>query len=240
MSKDIESVIAKISKLLAMAEHENSNPNEAARAASMAAKMMTEYQVEREDVIRAELESGGGVTDSPISDKEYKAWPSWLQTLAVKTAQLFECEVQFERGSTGKKFIKIMGYEADVMMVKWMYEYLYEDLSRQATRAMNESISGAHGSTVKKSFLAGAVNTLATRFEEIIAERLKDYASSGTGLMVIKNDAIKDKYGLVKYKKTKTRTKADYDAYASGQKAGENVNINRPLGQGEKQKALGN
>lgn len=236
---DNDKIIQKIKKLLAMAEHENSNPNEAARAASMAAKMMAEYQIDRADVIKAELKRGGGVMDSPISDMEYAAWPVWMQGLAICTAQLFECQVTFERGSSGrKKRIKLMGYEADVQMVQWMYEYLHDELLRLAKKAMKTSVSGAHGSTVKASFLTGAVNTIRERFDEIVAERKAAYASSGTSLMVVKQEAIKEKYGMAKYSKKSSRTRADRDAYQAGVEAGKNVNINRPLGEGEKKRAL--
>jgi len=238
MSKDIESVIAKISKLLAMAEHKNSNPNEAARAASMAAKMMNEYQVERKDVIRAELESGGGLVNTPISDLEYSTWPVWMQGLAINTANLFECQVKFKK--TGKKkSLKVMGYEADVMMVVWMYEYLHDELTRLATRAVNTNTSAVHKGKIKNSFLSGAVSVLKERFQEIIDERLKDYKSTGTGLMVVKSDAIKEKYGIAKYRNTNSSA-ADPASFYAGKKAARNVNINRPLGNGEKQKSLGN
>jgi len=160
--------------------------------------------------------------------------------LAISTAKLFECKVDFTRaGKYEKRRIKLMGYEADVQMVKWMYEYLHDELERLAKRAMQESTSGVHGSTIKASFLSGAVITIKERFDEIIAERMKDYRSSGKGLVLIKKDAIRAKYGNENYKTSSKKT-ADIDAYRAGIEAGKNVNINRPLGNGgEKQKALG-
>jgi len=126
-----------------------------------------------------------------------------------------------------------MGYDADVLMVKWMYEYLVDDLTRQAERHALNNVGNAR--TLKVSFLSGAVSTIDERFQEIINERLIANSTAGTGLMVLKQDAIAEKFGTVKYQ-TSSYSVADPNAYAAGVKAGENVNINRPLGQAEQQK----
>lgn len=238
MNTDIEKVMIKIKKLLAMAEHKTSNPNEAARAATMAAKMMSEYQLERADIIKAELNEGGGLTDDNISDQSYIKWPVWMQGLAISTARLFECQVKFKRvEGTRKKILRVMGYEADVQMVKWMFDFIYTDLNRQAVRAMKESTSGAHGGHVKASFLQGAATTIKSRFATIIDERMKEYASDCTSLMVVKSKAVEEKYGMSKYR-NRLGSRVDYTAFSAGQQAGNKLNINRPLGTAAAQRML--
>ena len=241
MSDDLEKVKIKIKKLLAMAENgSGDNTNEAATAAKMAARLMDQYQISHADMIKVELKKGDGLVGEAINDLEFTAWPLWLQSLAVYVCEAFECQGRFTRSGQRKKKMKIQGYKADVQMVHWLYGFLYEELTRLAKKEVGIQRSlgnDTHANTIKNSFLSGAVDILQYRLQEITDARKVAQSNAGTDLMVVKADAIALRFGTVKYGQRTTRHKADMSSYYSGQEAGKNVNLNRPM-EGNKQGQL--
>lgn len=237
MKSENEKILIKIKKLLALAE--SSNVNEAATAAKMASKMMTEYQIEMADVIKIELNKGECLSEEDLSEQAYSLWPKWMQFLSVHTAQLFDCQIKFERVGRKMKII-IQGYEADVQMVKWMYDFLYLELKRQVGVAFKNRLDkSVSARDFKGTFLFSAVNVIGDRMEEIIEKnKIKhDQEVAGTSLMVIKKDAIAKRFGTVEYKSSSTFVRNE-EAHSKGTRAGQNVNLNRPLGKGESAKRL--
>ena len=229
---DNSKIIQKIKKLLALSE--SSNVNEAATAARMAAKMMTEYQIEMADVIKAELNRGDGLTTDNISEKTYYNWPLWMQSLSIGVARLFDCQVKYNY--IGEKLnLSIMGYEADVQMVKWMYDFLYRELKNICEEACKNK-GNVSRSTFRKNFFQGAVTEIKKRMVEMYKENEKSFYSSGTGLIVLKKKLVQKKFGVEKYKKYKRNYNLNNEAYNKGKIAGKDINLNRPLGDSSTEK----
>ena len=65
-TENLESVIRRVQKLLAIAEHERSDPNEAAAAAGMAEKIMRKYQLDYSAVIITALKKGDDLSTENI------------------------------------------------------------------------------------------------------------------------------------------------------------------------------
>ena len=125
-----------------------------------------------------------------------------------------------------------MGFKSDVLMVQWMYEFLHDELLRLSVRSLSEKDKRISARRHKTSFLFGAVGALGDRFETIIKDREIERASGCRDLMVIKKNAITNRYGKTEYKE-KTSFTANANAFFQGEKAGKNININRPLGNTE-------
>lgn len=60
--ENLEGVLRRIQKLLAIANDSRANPEEAAAAASMAHKIMQKYQIDHTEVIMAEINRGDSMS----------------------------------------------------------------------------------------------------------------------------------------------------------------------------------
>jgi hypothetical protein len=63
--------------------------------------------------------------------------------------------------------------------------------------------------------------------------------STGTSLVVVKQQLVEQKYGRVQYRNTSTRMSGGWDAYQSGKHAGRNANLSRQVN-GESQRRIAN
>jgi len=231
MNDELHKVKIKIKKLLAMAARSEGNENEAAIAASMASKLMDKYQLDHADMIKVELKQGDGLVGEVINDLEFAAWPKWLQFLTVAIAQAYDCQVIFITGSTRSgKVLQVQGYKADTAMVRWMLGFLYDELQRLTKHFLNQRKEQGDDTSpvsLRNSFLTGAADRLKERFNQIKIDR--ESAQAGTGLMVVKANAINQRFGKVKYSQAKAR-QMDHAAFEAGQARGDAVNLSRPMG----------
>jgi hypothetical protein len=227
MNEEFEKVKIRIAKLLNLAKGK-ANINESAVAASMAAKLMAEYNISNEEIIKVELKKSANILEDDIMDVEYKKWPVWMQSISINIAKLYDCQVTFRAGvEEGSRFIVVRGYEADVLMVKWTFEFLHKEIIRQTERYVKNDTSKNNKRTVRNSYQIGAVMTVKEMVDEMIKE--KQINTSGTSLMVLKSQLIEEKFGETKYGNA-PKFKADADAYYSGRENAKNINLNRPLG----------
>lgn len=125
-------VVDRIRKLLALAGN-NTNPNEAASAASLAAALIEEYHL-AEAELRAVTEAPAeGIEDFGIQGTD-KTLPGWkgviamgLQSLGVKIWN------ETARPSNGmKQRVRLFGRKSDVAACAYIYEYLVSEVSRLA------------------------------------------------------------------------------------------------------------
>lgn len=88
MNNTFENVLRQVQKLLKLAEHANTNPEEAAVAAAKAQKLMDEYKIERLTAEAAPDQASEDETlfqtstGSPLDDhgkgKKAPTWKAWL------------------------------------------------------------------------------------------------------------------------------------------------------------------
>lgn len=121
-TENLEAVIRRVQKLLAIAEHERSDPNEAAAAAGMAEKIMRKYQLDYSAVIITALKKGDDLSTEDIvcsaktnGTKTLVVAP-WIGYLAIAIANLNECHVKQDWTPDGEACVRFMGYTADVQL----------------------------------------------------------------------------------------------------------------------------
>lgn len=153
----MEAVIAKVRKLLALADN-NPNENEAANAAAKAQELLEAYnldmavvgQKERKYAKREDKKRGGGL---------YK----WQRNLWFATAQLNFCNYYFYRGlKAGSQYEhQLIGSQANVVSTEVMAQYLEGVVERLARKWVAENRPG------KSIFIREAI-----AFREGVAGRL--------------------------------------------------------------------
>lgn len=245
MDSNMEKVLDKIQKLLALSEN-NPSPEEAAAAAARAEELMVKY-----NVTRYMVESSSGVEHKePIIDGwkvghvfESGSKVIWKQMLAVGVAEVNSCRIYYkvEPGKGGRRINHMcpIGTESDIVITKYLYLYLRDEIDRLCKRD-----NGGYGKTWANNFKMGATDVIIARLKEEhkkSIERVKGELSEianqqGVPLVHVTNALAKlenkksdirkfmDGMNLTK-SKTTHRTLKDLDGYAAGRAAGREISL---------------
>lgn len=188
-TNDLELIKAKIQKLLALSKH-NPDVNEAAAALAKANELMLRYRIDRVGVESAQVSSD--IVEMIIYGEarargERSKIPTWKLHIARAIAEVNGCTTFYTMGQT----IHGIGREADLQIVKYLFEYVenqIEVLCKAASKLRRDTIPGwdkSQGRIYANNFKLGAANTIKLRLQESI-EKLKKQEYE---LATSKNDA---------------------------------------------------
>lgn len=235
MSENLEGVMRRVAKLLAIAQDERADANEAAAAAQQAEKIMRKYQIEHADVVRKEFESeeNFGTEDcSVIMKRDVKGAgahvpvqvPIWGQWLAVKVAKLLDAQARIERHPSRGAVIRFRGYKADVQVAAWTFDYLVGCVISSVRRWQKEATrTKAESEGYRRGFVTSILNMLAA---EILAKKAEQAtAASSRELVVAKAQAVARFFGEADYRKGKVVSASDAGAFAAGRTDGSKVSM---------------
>ena len=218
-----EALIAKIQKLLALAE--SPNENEAKAAAEKAQALLVKYNLDIQSVQDAQLEYiEAGFEAGKTFKFHQEQIISLLQTyFFVRGIKSKSC---VGLGETGRRVyavkLKLVGTPTNVTVANYFFDYLnrvYLDLWEKY-----RAESGA-GVKAKKSYFVGLTNGLSLKLE---ASRKK--VEDEAGLVLIEDPALK-KYIEERTNGTcKSRAvEVDREALNAGMVAGAKINLSRPV-----------
>lgn len=235
-----------VQDLLSLSRQKDS-VNEAATAFKQAQKLMEKYRISE-----AMLESLSAEEEEEIEkDILYSAngtrlaW--WKRNLARTLAKVNGCKTYSSKNRREKvSLIMVVGEPGDASTVRYMYNYIANEIDRLTKTAAAER--GSPGKTWCNSFRQGAVEVISERLieahEEARQEALEG-AEGSTALVKVSNaiakldlkfsDAEKWAQEKVGLHKTYSRSRVDDNAKAAGRRAGKKVNISqggKKLGKG--------
>ena len=150
-NKQIEKIINKINKLLALADTNRNNEEQEAIAASLQVqKLLAKYNLSMADVTgeREEEEIEQSIADVGYGKK-------WKYTLARAIATNFACKYY----SLGHEQIVFYGYKADIIAARRVFMYLFHvgnKLANQFVKKSREKNGSANG--IYNSFCLGFVS----------------------------------------------------------------------------------
>ena len=206
-------IMERVRKLLAMAKDANS-PNEAAIAARRARALMDKHQLEEHDV---EDISNAAQFGTATWVNKTKTMPSWKNTLAVVVAKFNDCEV---RGKTtyGKLGVEFLGMADDVDIANYMFDYLTTAGEYQYS-VFKSAQTGLNRGRYKTQFCDGYSQELRSRLKELMAER-ETTTSTGTDLVIVKNQLITNHFGKIGYKSSTKRSRMQDSGSVNAREAG--------------------
>lgn len=244
-AETIESVKRRVQKLLAIAEHERSDPNEAAAAAGMAERIMRKYQLDYADVIMVALKKGDDLSTEDIvctaktNGTKTKVVSTWVGMIAIAVADLTECGCRSGWTADFEACVRFFGYTADVQLASWMLGYLVETTNRLCNeyKKTDEYVIG--GRRILNSYRQGVSIGITQAIRALVAAKKQEVqTSTGTSLMVVKQEAIVAKYGEFKTRTSKTKV-SHGESFFQGLTDGRKVNVSqRPLPSTEAAKCL--
>lgn len=237
-------VIEKVKKLLALANDAGASPNEAASAARQAQALMRKWQLEDSDVIFKELKNKANVkmvwvraTTRKNAPRKNDDTPLWAQVFAASVATYFDCDANMRKVQLKQGWCSVLcfyGYDADVQVCAWTYEYLL-DCVRRLAREYEEMADALEAAGKAKSnrealdsFRFGAATEINRKLAQLIYEKRRAEQGNpvGTALVVSKRTAIEEAFGKIDYGEGEPEAKTkNAVAMMHGRIKGSTVNV---------------
>ena len=236
INPELDAVIRRVQKLLAIAQDDRANEHEAAAAAAQAEKLMRKFQIDHADLIEKEIreDQSSMATEDSRADAitngtKAKTIPPWASLLAVGVARMCEVGVTTAYTETMGKCVRFYGYKHDVKMAQWMMQYFVATINRLAFQYRSTEDYRAHGRSVLTDYRKGVVQGILMNINKYCHEREEEMRkmSASRALIIVKKDAIVERFGDVfRTKKTQTSIRRD-SSFSNGREAGRNVDIHR-------------
>jgi hypothetical protein len=232
---NMEAVIRRIEKLLAIATCETANVHEAASAAQMAEKIMRKYQITHSDVIATALKSGHDMStvDCMASAKtngtRVKVVPPWASILASAVADFTDCGARIVQGHDYQAYVRFYGYTPDVTMAKFMFDYLVSTNLRMCNEFKKTPAFLIGGRGELSSYRRGVSVGIIRKINDLIAAKKAEMAtvSVSTALVVVKQGAITEKFGNVFSRGKAGSYNVRAGSFSQGVRDGKNVDVAR-------------
>lgn len=245
----MQSIIDRITKLLALAK--SPNENEAAQASAKAQELLMEHNLKLEDVTTKQKISNIPIEQDEIESNAKKVY--WKGHLANAIAKSNFCKMWW----AGSKIV-VAGKTHNLAIAKSLYSYLTQTIERLATESVNaekqtyqtylDEIAGTpiapfaspNWRTWKSSFITGATTRLSERLEEQM-QRMNTEGIPNANVTGIacreahtrEQEAIaqwRREQGIcLSRRRTGSKATMTRDGYAAGQRAGESINLNQQV-----------
>lgn len=246
-NQDLDDVMRRVQKLLAIANDTRANPAEAAAAAKMAEKVMRKYQIDHADLIEKELRNSTvDLADALVfanmkrddpKRPPLKKTPPWGQMLAVAIAQLHDCQVRQawgqDRNGNPAAALRFMGYGPDVKMCVFTFDYIVGVLIVEVKHFnAAKKAEGLSSKVASESYRQGFTTAVIAAINNLRTEKLSELAalantSRALVLVDTKKSIIEQYFGEAKYVTKKSQSQTDYSAFSQGIKDGRKVDVNR-------------
>ena len=155
----------------------------------------------------------------------------WIGYLAVAIAKLNECHTNQGWTPNGEACVRFMGYTADVQLSRWTLDYLVQTTNRLCNEYKKTDDYARGGRRLLNSYRHGvsigmvrSLGKLEQAKKAEMAEAAK--TSTGTSLMVVKQEAIVAKFGDFITRTGKTSI-ALGDSFVKGVRDGAAVDVGR-------------
>jgi len=246
MAMSKEDAVAKVARLLTLAESQGADPNEAAVAAAQAAGIMERYKLERAVINHYRTEPGEAVSEYNGADSLIVGAriPHWRLQLALGISEVLTCKVLYRRGhdKSGKRcsLVSVIGRPSDVSVLRYLFRFCDREITRLARVAVKDGF--IHGRTGGNNYRHGAVmavvDTLRREQRQTRETFVAEHGTAGTAA-IVKLDATAGEVELfvAKYhpklrNHRGTSARGDDWARRVGYRDGKSIRVNRGLAAG--------
>ncbi len=220
---ELDRVLERVRKCLAMANDTRGNPEEAATALRQAQKLMAAYNITEEALAGAEV---GELFLPSIS---WRTPPAWEVMLINVLKRAFGLESVLLQGNTGhpdrkQRYAKyhLFGLKHQLTVA----QYAYDVVLRQCKRARNGYVRSLGARS--RSVLMANGNTFAEAFMLAVAEPIEEFAlgdAQKAALLRKKSEA----YPMLQKARELEIFRGNADAAMAGHDAGKQVSLHRPM-----------
>ena len=227
-TENLDSVMRRIRKLMAIAQDGRGSMAEAQTAAAMAQRIMAKYKLEHQDLLISELRSRDNFGEDTREVKpsfKRDTLKQWAGQLAVAIARANDAHVEWHEGKT----LRFWGMKSDVEVSGYMFDYLVDQVQRGTQAFFTLIPDRDRAEDFRQGMITGVCKSL----------RGEQAPNSGNALVVAKAAAVEAHFGKV-MRTVPTRYTGGTDN-GMGRQAGANVDVNRRgVGQSDGQFMIGN
>lgn len=226
---NLESVLRRVQKLLAIANDDRANAAEAAAAAGQAENIMRKYQIEHADVVSAQLKRDDAFNTEDVGgtmnpDASASSSTTWAGQLSLAIAGLNDCKVEWTRTHKLGTCLRYSGFKSDTQVALWTHLYIVNQMG-QALRNFQKTnfADRATSHRFRLGFVAAVIDSINQARDEKRAEMAM--ASNSRALVLTKANAVAERFGAQKVRKHSGGYGGD--GYRSGHFEGRKVNVAR-------------
>ena len=224
------SVIAKVQKLLALAN--SSNINEAAAAAAAANKLIDQYRLSEADFATTESELDPLIEDDGFIYETGRITP-WKSSLVVLLAKHYGCAVfnsaHYPNGRQVSRY-KLVGRTSDIHIAKYMFNWLVLECQR-----LSENEARGKGRVFASSYCQGFVAGIRQQLNKS-REEAKQNASENSIIKINSREQeatdMMHKLHALRSKASKSSSQIDYNAYSAGKDRGNSIHLGQSMTSG--------
>jgi hypothetical protein len=245
MTDDRDSAKSKVAKLMAMATHETANPQEAETALRQAEKLMRKHGIDLAEIaektgIKPTYNWRDGLVPAGWP-KPIKGQALWFGWIGVGIGKFTDTLVAWHYDQTNLSCLKFKGDEIDVEYAVWLGNHIRNEIRIRANAYDAPGKNSDEKWANREEFRHAMARRINARMEVLRKERTEVYRSTGTALMVI-DDKLQQRdarYGVQVYSNRKSsHIRGSWQAHDAGQRAGDQVQIHRPVDQAAKPKEI--
>lgn len=219
-----ESIIAKIRKMLELANNSAASEGERENALRMAHNLLIKHNLEMKDV------HASSVKEKRTVDEAATFKMKWCRIVANSMAKLFMCEMFLNgdiNGTKGK--YAFVGLESNATTAALMTEYVISSILKEARKLYKQNLCPQ-----SRAFGYGAAEKIRDRVNKMVHEAKSDNSTIGTGLVIrdvykteheLNLEFISKNFNLVPIKSSRTKID-DWNAYSQGSKHGDKIDLN--------------
>lgn len=233
-----EKIIDKIKKLLSITKENKASESEAAKAAEMAAKLLTEHNLSLGDVTSRDA------IDPMDREFHFEKTVPWERTVMTYAAELYFCKAYTSKSYLGIK-VAFVGRKSNREVARLMADYFIETINRMADDELATSTANQRIiNSAKHAFREGVTSGLCSRIREIINNRKKEEVSvTGNTLPIHISEstavsAYLDSIGVKLSQKTRKTSVRNAAAFYKGKDKAKDISLNDQVTQNKNRKLL--
>ena len=225
---DMDKVLDRVKKMVTLGTNEGATEAERETALRMAYKILAKHNLSMSDL------PGDSKGEDRIKDSVTISADKWARNVAQSVGQLFFCKYFFLRtGTAGKDTHIFIGLQSNTVTAMHMTDYVIKSIKREASKRF-KSPTSPEG----RSFCVGTMATIHKRVVEILEDKTE--AEPGTALAIVglhktEQEAnlkfLEDEGTNLVKAKARRDTSLRIDAYFDGEKFGNEVQLNKQVGQ---------
>lgn len=237
MDEKLKKVLDQINALRALAT--SNNPHEAASAAAQAARLIDKYSISEAELEAASGSAGEKVIaeEDPLVTAPGSRIAQWKFILASGLASHFGVYLIREK-VRGKIRLMLSGRPSDVAVVRYFYSWVSQEIERLCRNA-NEALPGGKGGVAWcTTYKNGAAIGVCIQLKKLKEETRPTVSTQALVLLDARMEEAKRARLALYGKDVKVRTAqfnwgSDPNAYAQGNRDGQQINLGRHLGAGD-------
>lgn len=225
---NLESILRRVQKLLALANDERANASEAAAAASQAENIMRKYQIDNADVIAAQLKRDDAFNTEDVGGTmnpggRASQTTTWAGQLALAIARLNDCKSEWVCTAKLGVCLRYSGYQSDTQVALWTHLYIVNQMGQALRKFQKDNFSDRSSShQFRLGFVAAVIDGITQAIDMKRAEMAM--ASDSRALVLAKANAVAERFGA---QKVKTSGYAIANGYHAGHTEGRKVSLDR-------------